>query len=375
MSIGLLSSLTDLSDDELLARVRRLVDRSNEVTAHLVAHLAELDSRRLYLGEGCSSLFTYCTEVLGLSESAAYRRIEAARAARKFPVLLEMLAQGAVHLTAVVMLAPHLTLENHEELLAQATHKTKRELEVLVARLRPQSPVPSSIRKLPSPREASDTAQPKLQLSSAIPEGSGAPAASAQVTPARPAVVAPLAPELYRVQFTTSAELHAKLCRARELLHPQIPAGDVAALVDRALTVLLADLEKRKMGATERPRKSRGTAPGSRHIPAEVRRKVWERDGGQCTFLGRDGRRCSERAGLEIDHIVPHALGGEATVENTRLRCGRHNVYEAERVFGPWVSRERRRNDERGRRPEPDDTAARAGARPGAPPRHGGDVS
>jgi hypothetical protein len=92
----------------------------------LIASLAEFDARRLYLGQGCSSLFTYCTQVLHLSEHAAYGRIEAARAARRFPVLLELLAGGALTVTAIGLLAPHLTVENHEHVLAAARHKTKR---------------------------------------------------------------------------------------------------------------------------------------------------------------------------------------------------------------------------------------------------------
>src|SRR5262245_57498489 len=98
--------LSRLSDRELLAEVKRLVRCEREATCRLVAHLSELDQRRLYLAEGCSSLFTYCTQVLRLSEHAAYGRIEAARAARRFPVILELLARGAVNLTAVGLLAP-----------------------------------------------------------------------------------------------------------------------------------------------------------------------------------------------------------------------------------------------------------------------------
>ena len=127
-----------MSDDELLVEVGRLAVHERQATAHLIASLAELDARRLYLGQGCSSLFTYCTQVLRLSEHAAYGRIEAARAARRFPVVLELLANGSVNLTAIGLLAPHLTPANHRELLDSARHKTKRDVEHLVASLRPQ---------------------------------------------------------------------------------------------------------------------------------------------------------------------------------------------------------------------------------------------
>jgi hypothetical protein len=136
-----------LSDADLLNEVKRLTALERQATARLIAALGELDARRLYLGEGCSSLFTYCTQVLHLSEHAAYLRIEAARAARKWPGILMLLTDGALHLTAIGLLAPHLTADNQERVLATARHKSKREVEVIVAALRPQPAVVSSVRR------------------------------------------------------------------------------------------------------------------------------------------------------------------------------------------------------------------------------------
>ena len=131
-----------LSDDQLTAEVNRLARSEREATAALVAHLVEFDSRRLYLGAGCRSLFVYCTEVLHLSEHGTYNRIEAGRAVRQFPVILEMLRDGSLNLATVRILAPHLTSENHRELLAAAHGRSKREVEALVARHFPQPAVP-----------------------------------------------------------------------------------------------------------------------------------------------------------------------------------------------------------------------------------------
>ena len=116
-----------MSDDELLNETRRLVACERMATAALLRSLMELDVRRLYLREGCSSLFTYCTPVLHLGEAAAYNRIEAARAARRFPPLLDAIEEGSLTLTAVRLLAPHFTNENCAELMSQARHKSKRE--------------------------------------------------------------------------------------------------------------------------------------------------------------------------------------------------------------------------------------------------------
>lgn len=122
---------SDLSDRDLLTHIARAVGAERHATAHLIALLAELDARQLYLAEGFSSLFTYCTQALHFAEHAAYNRIEAARAVRRYPIILELLASGAITLAAVRLLAPHLTAENHRDVLERVRHKSKREVELL----------------------------------------------------------------------------------------------------------------------------------------------------------------------------------------------------------------------------------------------------
>jgi hypothetical protein len=117
-------------------------------------------------------------------------------------------------------------------------------------------------------------------------------------------------------------------CRRRAV----IPDGDPATIFDRALSVLLADLERSKLARAARPRTSTPPASGSRHIRAAVRRDVWKRDGGQCAFVGAQGR-CTERGFLEFHHVVPYAAGGGAVAENIELRCRAHNLHEAEQYF------------------------------------------
>src|SRR5262249_6718128 len=145
-----LTSLRRLSDDELVAKVKHLVSRERVTTSELVAHLAELDTRDIHLRQGYGSLFAYCRDVLALSEHEAYNRIEVARAARRFPVILEMLAEGAVSLTSVRLLAPHLTRKNHRSVLASARGKRKIDVEEIVARLAPRPDVAGKVRKLPT---------------------------------------------------------------------------------------------------------------------------------------------------------------------------------------------------------------------------------
>ncbi len=143
--------------------------------------------------------------------------------------------------------------------------------------------------------------------------------------PARRPVVRPLAADRYEIRFTATAETRDKLRAAQHLLRHAVPTGDVAQVIDRALTLLIADLTRKKFGATDRPRASRGPAPGSRDVAAKVRRPVSIRDGGRCTFVSTNGRRCNERTFIEFDHVVPYGVGGEGTVEN---------IFESERFYG-----------------------------------------
>jgi hypothetical protein len=351
-----------LSDDDLVARVKSLAHCEREATACLLAHLAELDARRLYLSAGFSSLFTYCCEVLHLSEPAAYNRIEAARAAKRFPVIFRMLGEGSLNVTTARLLARHLSNDNHNELLAAASGKSKRAVEELLVQYFPQPTVPSSVRRLPAVKTLTAPAT-ALAITSAV--GSASPSnsdvtravltSSVTLVPegvpalppplARPTLVRPLAPDRYEIRFTATAETREKLRLAQDLLRHAIPTGDLAEVIDRALTALLEDLARKQFAATERPRASRGTAPGSRDIAAKVQRAVWLRDRGVCAFVSKNGRRCNERGFVQFHHLDPHRVGGEATVENIQLRCGAHNRYEGEQFYGHG------RPTERGTRP------------------------
>jgi 5-methylcytosine-specific restriction endonuclease McrA len=160
--------------------------------------------------------------------------------------------------------------------------------------------------------------------------------------------VTPVSAERYLLHVPIDRATHDKLKHAVALLGHAIPSGDVAQVLDRALDTLVKTLERRKCARTDRP--ARGGRPrprgsrtaSSRHVPAHVRRAVWERDRGQCTFVGDTGHRCGASTRLEFDHVDPVARGGRATVETIRLRCRAHNQVEAERVFGAGFMRAKR---------------------------------
>ena len=346
-----MQKLKSLSDDELLRRLSDVLKESRRVESELVAHIAEVDVRRLYLRQASPSMFQYCIDVLNLSEAEAYLRIGVARASRKHPMLLTMLADGRLHLSGIVELAPHLTDENCDELLARATHKTKAAIQEIVAEIAPKPDAPTVIRKLPqrkTPASAKASARPRRSSESGggkpapqpppqelRPDGvasSPAPVSPAPAPPDKPAVVEPLAPSRYKIQFTASGELRDKLERLTALM----PGNDLASVVEAAVTEKIERLEAKRFGKSKKPRKSveeADTSPGVRGISAPVRRFVWDRDGGQCTY-SRNGRRCPAREGIEFHHDNPYGLGGDRSANNIRLMCSRHNDYMAERDYG-----------------------------------------
>jgi hypothetical protein len=346
---------SQLSDRALIAEVTRCARDERHATAQLVAHLAELDVRRLYLGAGHSSLFTYCRDGLGLSDDAAYNRVEAARACRLFPGVLEQLVDGSLTVTSVRLLARHLTTENHRELLAAASRRSKREVEELVARRFPKPDTPSSVRKVPERMPAVPVAPtrsvtepeqtpstPVMTIAAPAPAPTAPEAVSSRPTaPAHRPAVKPLAADRYEIRFTANAATRDKLKVAQDLLRHAIPSGDVAAIFDRALSELIEAHSRRKMAVVRRPEKTRSLTAGarrvvddSRHVAAKVKRIVWTRDGGRCAFVGAGDHRCRERAFLEYHHVEPYAVGGKARVANIQLRCRAHNGYEADVFFG-----------------------------------------
>ncbi len=400
-------SLQSIPDDELLQRLAELMGQSRRVEVDIVAHIAEVDERRLYAREAFPSMFVYCTDVLHLSEQEAYLRIAAARASREHPMLLTMLADGRLHLTAIGKLAPHLTPENRDDILERAAHKTKHQIEELIAEIAPRPDVPAIVRRLPD-RRPLPTAGPLVVPNRAEgsmpdpmfalhpdpmvklgPDRVAAPESSTRrdndalshdaldtpalavardasavlasphesAPPVSPAVGQPLSPGRYKVQFTASAEFHQKLERLRALMDSHLPDGDLAAIIEQAVSEKLERLEARRFARTKAPRKgpaktkteeTRPSPPSrlipaetqldpsssSRHIPAAVRRAVYQRDGGRCRYVDDQGRRCQERDRLEFHHRRPFGVGGDHCVASVGLVCRAHNAYLAECDYG-----------------------------------------
>ncbi len=301
-------------------------------------------------------MFEYCRKVLRLSEHEALNRIEAARAIRRYPALLARLESGVLSLTAVRLLAPHLTAANCEGLIREAEGKSTDAVRLLIATHNLQPPVPSIVRKLPGRRPAASPlvrdvihvndesaiverqaaflapaqgcASPPVPASDTAPAHATA-APSTSVPTSHRAIVVPLSESTYKLQVTISAAARGRLAEIQALMRHRLPSGDPAAIVERALEVLHAELLKQKAAQVVKPRVGRSVREATgRHIPASVKREVWRRDQGRCASVAPDGTRCGSAHGVEFHHVQPYAVGGEATLENIEMRCRAQNGFE-----------------------------------------------
>jgi len=309
--------LTDLSDEQLLDSLKTLCSQGRLVLARLLAHLVEVEERRLHLEAACPSMFQFCVQRLGMSEDEACRRIHAARLARRFPDLLVRIQQGDLTLSTMALLQDALTEASYEELVEAAAGKTKAEVQALLAKRSPKPDVAAAITTIPM-----QPAIPTLDVAQVQ-----APAAAVG-----PQLV-PLSETRHRVQFTASDELRKKLERAQDLTRHANAQGDLALVVERAVDLLLEKLEKQRLGKASRPRHSPEDGDPQNSSRA-TRRAVFERDGERCTFTDADGHRCPATTWLELDHVIARARGGTSELANLRVRCRAHNRLYAEQTFG-----------------------------------------
>jgi hypothetical protein len=292
----------------------------------------------LHLKMASSSMFTFCVSEFGFSEDQAYSRITVAHAGRRFPAVIESLRSGKVHLTGLRLLGPHLTEQNHREVLAQAAGRSKRQIEELVAKLAPQPPVPTMIRKLPQ--------------SAQTPLGLATPPASPRRME-RP-TVAPLSEDTFRVQFTARRSFRDKIREAQALLRHRMPSGDLAEILEKGVDLLLERVKKERFAVGRKPRKDAAENDGpasSRHVPASTGRHVYLRDEARCAFVDERGKRCEETGMLELDHIDGFAETHSHDKKRVRLLCWAHNQHLAEQRYGREFMERARALRKRGRRP------------------------
>jgi hypothetical protein len=325
-------SLQRIDKHQLLRDFSQLVDKDRRDTARMLAYIAEIDRRKLYLEHACPSMFAFCTERFHMSEAVAARRIRAGRATCRFPCILGMVARGELHLSGIHQLAGHLTDENREEVLRRAKHKSMRQIEGLIAGISPKPDVPSSIRALPvrpaqGPNGTSgggDVCEPpekrNFPVDTLHTNTSGMQASDPVADSPKPrSWASPLSPRRYKLQVTIGQEARDKLAELQDLLSHQIPDGDPAAVIERALDALLTETKKKKAALTDRPRsKVSAATKKTRTIPARVRREVFERDQGRCGFVDGEGRRCASTWKIEFHHGVPYATSDTSKSGNSK---------------------------------------------------------
>ena len=341
-------SASTLSNTELLAAMPELVRAERSCAADVIEHLVVVETRGLHLEQACQSLTSFCIERLGYSEDEASKRARVARLVRRSPRALDELRSGAIHLSGLALLAPYVTEQNCDELFTQARGQAKRAIERFLAARFPKPDVPERLCRIPAQSSltvgvGSDNFRPGADPDKSFRPGAEvAPAAAPSigegppwqpVPDAPPERVKPLSATRWCVQFSAGTEFTKKLERARELLSHALPGGELAAILERALDALIERETKRRLSAG-RQRERRSLQRGSRHIPVAVAREVWERDGHQCVFVDEQGRRCTARRFLTLEHRQPYALGGATTPENLELLCAAHNAHAAVAVFG-----------------------------------------
>ena len=309
--------------------------------------LVEFDRRRLYLDLGYNSLWKFCLEGLHLGEGATNLRTRAVGLLQRFPSLAEPLRDGRLTLSTLCEIGKVLSEENLEGLIARAAWKTREEAEEIVASLRPKVAVSEGLFRapeLPSTRAPSppvivdepDT-DPPVAAAAPMPETKGPISVRY-----KPRALEPVSANRWRFRALVSSATRGKLLAAQYLAASTVGMNwdDVLRAMAEAY---IEKVEKRVAKKTDQPRKPKCAPKDDGTICAEVRRLVWERDEGQCSWIGPDGHRCGERRYLQYDHIIPRAQGGTSTLENVRLLCSAHNQHHADQTLGREFMEKKRR--------------------------------
>jgi 5-methylcytosine-specific restriction endonuclease McrA len=339
-----MKSLKNLSNNDLLNRLRRLVEKEQKTTLEILPHLVEVERRKLYLEKAYSTLSEYCICELGYGESAAWRRVRAARVILEVPEVYDLMKEGRLTFSAVVQISPVLNAKNKKALLPRVEGKSKNEIERVLAEFRPPQVIPDqarprvvkrqvSVERAPADADASDTggreSAPELGEISLRSEGKNNPTVK-NSTPEIEVVLE----KMYEIRFAADEELMELIRWMKSHLSHKFPKGASFLEIFKYVMKYYKDREDL---ATNKPSRSVKTKPrtDTRHIPKAIQREVWQKDNGSCAFIGPNGRRCNSQHNLQFDHYpIPFARGGPSTVDNLRLLCAKHNRYTAEQLYG-----------------------------------------
>jgi hypothetical protein len=287
----------NFSDEEVSEGIRKCVSAEVESVVSFLQFLIEVERRELFLHQGAYDLQDFCVRLLGLSEGTARKRVWVSRAVARFPLILEYLSERKLHLTAVSLLVTHLTEENHSSLLMAAVGKTENEIKWMLAKLFPK--------KLP----------PDWDLNG------------------REKLI-PLDGERAKFLLVVDREFIEKLNRSKEVHKHEFPDGNALGILKNALTKDLHAHDPSERAKRARTRTQTHKAKPSRKVLCGIKYRKREEAGHQCSYVSPLGIRCTQRAGLELDHQFPWAMGGPSDDENNiELLCMAHNRWKGRRDF------------------------------------------
>jgi hypothetical protein len=302
--------------------------------ADFLVALADFDRQRIWVQLGHASVFYYLHRDLKLSKGAAHYRKVAARLIQRFPEVIKPLRDGRLCITSVVELARVITPENSADVLPRFFYLSKQEAKAVAVEICPAAVVPRRevVTKVVAEVVTELPGAAPIQLDETPPPTPPAPAPAE-----RRASFEPLTPNLQRLHMTVSKQFIDKLEAARKGQGHAQPGASAEKVIEAALDLLLAQ-QARRRAEVKRPQQNPRPSKNPGHVPAAVRREVWSRDDGKCTWPLDSGGICGSTLRLEIDHVIPRGRGGPSTIDNCRLTCAMHNQLAARHVYGDdWM--------------------------------------
>ncbi|WP_413584872.1 HNH endonuclease [Bdellovibrio sp. HCB274] len=322
-----------LSNNQLLAKVKDLVQQERRIQVEFLRHLREVEERRLFLDIGYGSLFDYVTKELGYSESAGYRRIQAMRLLKSVPEVQEKISNGEMTLTTAAQVQSFIRMETKREggvsveckrdLVAAVQSKSSREVEKILISHSPAAALPAERVRALTETHMEVRLNIDEQLRRKLDHLKGLLSHS-QYDMNYAELIELLAdrelkrsdPELRRINSERMVS-HSK---------PQ-PCDRTATPAPKVICNIETESKKEKVETqTEINRvASENSKPRQRYIPASIRNQVWKRDGGCCAYVSPEGKKCDSRYQIQFDHIQLYSKGGGHSLENLRLLCANHN--------------------------------------------------
>jgi len=328
---------SDTTNNDLLAKLFDLVREERELAAGLILCLVELNSRKLHIAAGYSSLFDFCVGVLGFSRNRAYKRAKMVNAITLFPELLKYLASGELTESHIAIIAPKLTECNFDLVVQNVRNMSKREATSFMARIDHEGRLwesePEMDLTIACPLELMEKISRVKEIMGFTSGGKNLTIMMDELVECYlhhhdPMIKAERTLAKKGRRETQKREMPSKNIRETELQNPPSSGDQQSALPgEKSCSDNVSHAAPSAVNSTV-------SSETSRYIPAEIRHAVMLRDQGRCTFEGCDGRRCEARSGLEFDHIVPFARGGSHQPGNLRLLCRIHNQYVAEKIYG-----------------------------------------